>query len=162
MSAGAAAFSSIRLTSAVIVAQCRSNALSKALRAVFFSAAVQVNSWSNCPLDSIKYTSICARCPRVQAGHRDHNPLELPLQPEKRAYREMALRLHCRSAVRRPLTDEKEIALPEAQANPAAAGPGSCQNRCPEYFGFARIPASISICNRRLRCLVLLRTKTCF
>ena len=44
---------SIRLTSAVIAAQCRSNALSKALQPVFFSADVHLNSWSNCPLLSI-------------------------------------------------------------------------------------------------------------
>src|ERR1700674_3867457 len=121
MSAGAVAFSSIRFTSAVIAPQCRSNALSKALRAVFFSTAVHVNSWSNCPLSSIDDLSLCVRCPRVQAGHRDDNPLKLRLQPEKRSYRNGAVRSHCKSADRRPLLDEEETVSLEAQ--PSARAP---------------------------------------
>src|ERR1039458_8544703 len=84
MSDGAVTFSSIRLASTVIVVQCRSNALSKALRAVFFSVAVHVTSSSNCSIDSIDDLPLCVRGPRVEVGHGDHNPLEVPLQTEKR------------------------------------------------------------------------------
>src|ERR1700674_888136 len=162
MSAGAVAFSSIRLTSAVIAAQCRSNALSKALRAVFFSAAVHVNSWSNCPLSSIDDLSLCVRCPRVQAGHRDLNPLKRRLQPEKRAYRNVALRSHCKSADRRPRLDENEIALPETQTGASAARSGSFQGSRLKYSRFARIPTILSIRDRRLHRLVLFGAKACF
>jgi hypothetical protein len=84
MSAGAVAFSSILLTSAVIAAQCRSNALSKTLRAVFFSVADHVISSLNGSRDSIDNVSLRIKCSRVEANHDDHNPLEFPLQPEKR------------------------------------------------------------------------------
>jgi hypothetical protein len=43
----------------------------------------------------------------------------------ERRYRKVALRSHCRSAVRRPLTDEEKTVLPEAQANTSAGGPRS-------------------------------------
>src|SRR5882757_778581 len=121
MSAGAVAFSSIRLTSAAIVAQCLSNALSKAFRAVFFSDAVHPNSKSNCPLDSIGNLLLCIRCLCVQANNRDHNPLKRQLQPEKSARRNVPLRPHCKSADRRPLTDDKEIAQQETQTGTSAA-----------------------------------------
>src|SRR6266436_10438584 len=80
MSDGVVTFSSIRLASAVIVVQCRSNALSKALRAVFFSVAVHVTSSSNCSMVSIDDLPLCVISPRVETGHGDHNPRELPLQ----------------------------------------------------------------------------------
>ena len=36
-------------------------------------------------MDSIDDLRLWVKCPRVEADRGDHNPLELPLQPEKRA-----------------------------------------------------------------------------
>jgi hypothetical protein len=52
---------------------------------------------------------------------------------------------HCRSAVWRPLTDEKEIALPETQTGASAARSGSFQDSRLKYSRFARIPTILSI-----------------
>src|ERR1700687_4581821 len=90
MSDGTVTFSSIRFVSAVMLAHCRSNALSKALRAVFFSVAVHVSSYPNRSMDSIDDLPLCVRCLRVEAGRGDHNSLELRLQPEKRDHRNVA------------------------------------------------------------------------
>src|SRR5258708_2311861 len=79
-----------------------------------------------------------------------------------RPSRNVALRSHCRSAVGRPLTDEEKTISLEAQAGTSASGSRSRQNCCLKYSGFARFPTFISICNRRLHCVVLLRTKTRF
>src|ERR1700730_14398328 len=87
MSDGVVTFSSIRLASVVILVQCRSNALSKALRAVFFSVAVHLTSSLNCSIDSIDNVPLRVRCSRPEASHGDHNPLKFPLQRAKRVSR---------------------------------------------------------------------------
>src|SRR6202171_2471924 len=90
MSDGTVTFSSIRFVSAVMLAHCRSNALSKALRAVFFSAGVHVSSYPNPSMVSIDDLPLCIRCLRVEAGRGDYNSLDLRLQFEKRDTRNAA------------------------------------------------------------------------
>jgi hypothetical protein len=63
--------------------------------------------------------------------------------PEKRDDRNVALRSHCWSAVRRALTDGENTALSEAQASTSAAGPRIRQNSRPKHSRLARFSAMV-------------------
>jgi hypothetical protein len=82
--------------------------------------------------------------------------------PRKNAYRNVALRSHSKPADGRSLVNEKEIILPEAQTGTSTARSRSFQDSRLKYSRFGRIPAILSIRDRRLHCLVLLGAKACF
>src|SRR5882762_1242803 len=75
---------------------------------------------------------------------------------------ECGFRSHRRSAVWRPLTDEEKAIALEAQTNTSTSGSRSRQNCRLKFPRLARFRTFISICHRRLHCLVLLRTKARF